>query len=206
MKTCGICKESKPLDEFISDKRVKNGTGSRCKPCQRQVSKEYRRKNPEKVRDYYRNNRERLLADQRRYYEENPEKYKAKIKANCERIAKDPKWIEYKREWHRKNADRYREYHREWAEANREKTREYRRKSENKRRARLRSLPFEDVDHLKVFKRDSGICGICCEPVNPEDWHLDHIVPLALGGSHLYENVQVSHPRCNLSKGSRLAA
>ena len=55
-----------------------------------------------------------------------------------------------------------------------------------------------------MFKRDKGRCGICRKKVDPADWHLDHIVPLSRGGEHSYANVQVTHPFCNESKGTKL--
>jgi 5-methylcytosine-specific restriction endonuclease McrA len=53
-----------------------------------------------------------------------------------------------------------------------------------------------------VFKRDRGLCGVCLEPVDPANWHLDHVRPISRGGLHCYANVQVSHPRCNLKKAT----
>jgi 5-methylcytosine-specific restriction endonuclease McrA len=37
------------------------------------------------------------------------------------------------------------------------------------------------------------------------DWHIDHRVPLALGGSDVLTNVGPSHPDCNLRGGATLA-
>jgi 5-methylcytosine-specific restriction endonuclease McrA len=34
---------------------------------------------------------------------------------------------------------------------------------------------------------------------------LDHIVPVSLGGTHTWANVQLAHLRCNVSKGNRPA-
>jgi hypothetical protein len=68
------------------------------------------------------------------------------------------------------------------------------------RRARKRNQFVENVYRSKVFKRDAGICGICHEAVDPLDWHLDHVRPLARGGEHSYANTQVSHPVCNQRK------
>jgi len=65
----------------------------------------------------------------------------------------------------------------------------------------------EYVNKWQVFERDGWICGLCHEPVDREakwpDWEspsLDHIVPLAVGGPHIYENVQCAHLGCNLIK------
>ena len=48
-----------------------------------------------------------------------------------------------------------------------------------------------------VWDRDGGACGICGDPADPAEWNLDHIVPVALGGPTVQDNLRVSHPRCN---------
>lgn len=63
---------------------------------------------------------------------------------------------------------------------------------------------IEHIDRDVVFVRDRGICYLCGKSVDPSDWHLDHVIPLSKGGDHLYENVKVTHPLCNLKKGNRL--
>lgn len=78
------------------------------------------------------------------------------------------------------------------------------REREARRRASICTTQVEKIDLVVVFERDLGLCGLCLGPVDLADWHLDHIVPLALGGTHTYDNVQVSHPLCNLKKGARL--
>jgi 5-methylcytosine-specific restriction endonuclease McrA len=78
------------------------------------------------------------------------------------------------------------------------------RRKDQRRRARKRSAFIEDVHPLVVLERDDGVCGICGGDVDPEDFHVDHIIPLARGGEHRYANVQPAHPWCNLSKCDRL--
>ena len=73
-----------------------------------------------------------------------------------------------------------------------------------RRRAQKLRLPSEHVDFTFVLCRDAGICGICQYPVDPTDWHLDHVIPLSKGGHHTYANVQVAHPDCNQHKHGRL--
>jgi 5-methylcytosine-specific restriction endonuclease McrA len=60
----------------------------------------------------------------------------------------------------------------------------------------------EAVDALTVLERDDGVCGICGEDIDPTDFHVDHILPLARGGPHVYSNVQIAHPECNIRKGA----
>lgn len=78
------------------------------------------------------------------------------------------------------------------------------------RRARMvGNGPIEIVDHVVVFNRDGWVCGICGKKVNrdriypdPKSPSLDHIIPIANGGSHTYQNVQLAHLRCNIMKGA----
>lgn len=74
----------------------------------------------------------------------------------------------------------------------------------SQRRAILRKVKVELVDRKVVFDRDGGICHICKTLVNPNNWHLDHVVPISKDGQHQYNNVAVAHPECNLKKGNRM--
>lgn len=65
----------------------------------------------------------------------------------------------------------------------------------------------EPIFRLKVFQRDAWICRLCMKPVDrdaevPDSLAptIDHILPLALGGAHVYENVQTAHFICNSAK------
>jgi len=79
------------------------------------------------------------------------------------------------------------------------------------RKRRLRSGMHKDrIDPIKVFERDAwrcGICGLNTDKTKRGTWHpkapeLDHIVALANGGTHTWDNVQCSHRSCNGSKGA----
>jgi 5-methylcytosine-specific restriction endonuclease McrA len=74
---------------------------------------------------------------------------------------------------------------------------------EARRRARKRAAFVEDVHSLVVLERDDGVCGICGGDVDPMNFDVDHVVPLARGGEHSYANVQAAHPPCNTRKGAR---
>ena len=53
-----------------------------------------------------------------------------------------------------------------------------------------------------VIDRDGYVCGLCGGDVEPADVHIDHILPVAHGGSEVVHNLQVTHSRCNLRKGA----
>jgi 5-methylcytosine-specific restriction endonuclease McrA len=74
---------------------------------------------------------------------------------------------------------------------------------EARRRARVRSTFTERIDYRLVLQMHDGICGICGTLVDPECYEVDHVVALANGGTHTYDNVQPAHPLCNRRKGAR---
>jgi 5-methylcytosine-specific restriction endonuclease McrA len=74
---------------------------------------------------------------------------------------------------------------------------------ENRRRARLLGQFVAVVDPEAIRLRDRGMCGICGHVVASDQESLDHILPLALGGTHEPANVQLAHRVCNSRKGAK---
>jgi 5-methylcytosine-specific restriction endonuclease McrA len=83
-------------------------------------------------------------------------------------------------------------------------------KSKTLRRVR-QAIRAESIDPIKVFDRDGWRCHMCkqktpkhlrgtYEDLAPE---LDHIITLADGGSHTWDNVACSCRQCNIRKGSK---
>jgi 5-methylcytosine-specific restriction protein A len=54
-----------------------------------------------------------------------------------------------------------------------------------------------------VLARDGRVCRQCGAEGSTTKLHIDHIVPLAKGGSSDPSNLQVLCQRCNLEKGAR---
>jgi hypothetical protein len=91
-----------------------------------------------------------------------------------------------------------------WQKAHPDAVKAIHRRKAHRRRLRRQDAFVEDVDPLVLLERDDGACGICGADVDPLNFHVDHIVPLARGGEHSYANAQVAHPACNARKGARL--
>ncbi len=82
----------------------------------------------------------------------------------------------------------------------------------HEKRARLKGLPYVyGITPARVFDRDAWRCQLCGRktpralrgkhlPTSPE---LDHIVPLAAGGGHTWDNVQCACHECNAKKGAK---
>lgn len=81
------------------------------------------------------------------------------------------------------------------------------REIEHRRRARFRKAFVAPVSFRKICERDHWTCRLCGQPVargtKPPDLlapTLDHIIPLARGGTHEPGNVQLAHFICNSRK------
>lgn len=53
-----------------------------------------------------------------------------------------------------------------------------------------------------LMKVQRGRCAICRQRLGKET-HIDHVIPLKLGGSNRRSNLQLTCPSCNMSKGAR---
>ena len=69
------------------------------------------------------------------------------------------------------------------------------------RSARKRGAAVSAVDYEFIKARDGMRCQLCHKKVKPSDLSFDHIQPLSKGGAHTTANLQVTHLRCNLSRG-----
>jgi len=66
-----------------------------------------------------------------------------------------------------------------------------------------------DIDLDTLDLRDGGICHICkgivdweASPLSNRYGSIDHVVPLAKGGTHTWDNVKLAHRLCNSRKGA----
>lgn len=65
--------------------------------------------------------------------------------------------------------------------------------------------PIPAALRAAVVERDKGVCQLCGQAVTREQkLHIDHILPVRHGGRSVFDNLQVAHSHCNLSKGARL--
>ena len=96
-------------------------------------------------------------------------------------------------------------------------------KADNKRRDFNRRVKLmsamvdKDITVEGLYRRDGGTCYLCGRKCNFEDytvkdgafivgdWYpsIDHVIPLAKGGLHSWNNVMLAHHRCNSEKSDK---
>lgn len=85
-----------------------------------------------------------------------------------------------------------------------------RREKAHERRARTKGAFVARVSRAAIFARDNWTCQLCGLPANPTATvpdplspTIDHVIPLANGGTHGPDNVQLAHFICNSTKSNR---
>lgn len=143
----------------------------------------YRKANPNKDREYRLANLERLRALDKAYAEANREKARKRA----------AEWLANNKERAKAYSRRYRMEHREERLARK-----------HIRRAKKRSSGGVLSKGLarRLFKLQKGKCACCRKPLG-DDYHLDHIMPIALGGENMDHNIQLLRKECNLSKQAK---
>lgn len=212
-RICKRCKDSHPLtDEYFPT--YKNRVGAilfrhLCYACWKINRADMRkRRNPEKVKaekqSNFKRHPETNKKRQERYIEkklkENPNYFKDKTKADVNAVSRATKWIEDNRE--RFNA----------AQRKRRINNPILRIKEgvcrHKRRALMKAAEgsYTPEDIQRIFEDQNercAYCGITLYWSVTNDIHIDHIHPLAKGGTNWPDNLSCSCADCNLSKGDK---
>ncbi len=192
-------------------RRIKNK--ERIKESQRA----YRERNKEKIREKrlarYEENKERERQRAAIYRAENPEKItdyrirtlEQKRKAGLAFRKENKKRISEKSaKYYKENSGIINQRNAQWRKINPEKARAL----NANRRSRDRSAEgrHKGDDIIAIFSLQQGLCANCQTKLfksGKQKYHVDHIMPLALGGSNWPANLQCLCPACNLSKGAK---
>lgn len=157
-----------------------------CRPCRKQYDLLYRHENHDRrlsqAVEWSANNPEKVKAAKAKYRAANPEKTKAAVAAS---VALNPKKYKEKRESYRaSNHDAYLTY-------------------KHNRRAKESASGILSKDlAVRLIALQKGKCPCCKLPLG-KSYHLDHKMPIALGGSNTDDNIQLLRPRCNAQKHAK---
>lgn len=172
-KKCSTCKKPQKLDDFSNRAASKDGKAYSCKACERATSKASykRRKRKQQTQQYYQDNKDKYLDRSKARYEENKEEI-----------------LEGQKGWRKS-----------------ERGKEVMSEAGKRRRDRIKEQTPGGRDYTRdeIIERDSVfgdcICQICGLPIDIAggELELDHIVPIAAGGSDTGDNIRCAHQSCN---------
>jgi hypothetical protein len=215
-KRCTKCGETKPLDEFHSSKRMKDGHSSRCKECIKDYSKKWYTANheraKEKGRKYYLANSEKIKTYGKKWNALNSDKVK---EATQEWQSLHPDKVkEIKAKWRSANPEKVRGFAIKWRAKNPKKIKEYARRSNRKRRStpsgklntvisngirqslkngskagkHWESLVGYTIGDLKTHLEKQFKPGMSWGNYGKEGWSIDHKVPISAFNFEVPEN------------------
>ena len=165
--------------------------------CRRVPTEVKRQARQEYFRGYYAKHIEKIKQRSRKWTADNSEKSLARGKEWALKNRERSRAI--KKKWSDANWEERKATIKEWKASNKSKLRIY---SQNRRklaRSGGTKLSTDIASRLLVLQR--GQCAIC--RISMTKYHLDHIVPIALGGPHVDENIQLLCPSCNLRKAKK---
>lgn len=171
-KRCTKCKVVKKLYMFNKNSQAKDNCTCQCKECQKGTAKKSYTANKHKrtYKKYYQEHKEEKQARSRQYYQEHKEALKVKH-------------AEYRQTKAGKKAMI---------------------KAHSKRNQSIKNNAGIPYKREMVIDRDKrgGIEPICylCEKGITGALHLDHIIPIVMGGKDCFTNVACVHESCNLRK------
>jgi 5-methylcytosine-specific restriction endonuclease McrA len=141
--------------------------------------------------EWHKANAERIRRKVREWVEANPERHKENVARAYERLRQDEE------RWQREN-----ERKQQWKRDNPEAMRAM---SARRQAALLGAEGKCDGEALRqMYDQQQGLCAYC-ETVLFGDFHVDHMMPLSRGGSNNWDNLAITCPKCNLSKGAKTA-
>lgn len=183
------------------DRRQARYCGDRCK--ERARYERHRDSRLEACKAYRRREREAISARRRARYASAPPRERKPLAGEAAAKAAERARANYLRNRDARaaaNAEAYRRRRQADPEAMRAQGRIY----AAERRARVRAASTYAVtkgDLVALLRRHGGRCAYCLTA--PAE-HLDHVIPLARGGSHGIGNLAPACARCNRSKSDRL--
>jgi len=212
-KLCPKCQTEKSVELFSKDKTTKDGLQTRCKECAKAYQQTNAEANKEKIakqgKSYREANKEKIAKRKKAYREANKDKRAEYIKTHADRIAAQMK------EYRQSNASKIVEYRKKYNQNNASKLVEYRKayfqtpigkaakKNSNHKRRSITKQGDVTTQQLLELQQNAKACYWCGISLKGKKVHVDHYVPLKLGGEHALNNLVVSCSHCNQNKHAK---
>ncbi len=199
LKTCTKCGTEKHTTEYSKNSMGKGGLNPACKVCRNKKAKEWADNNRDRKRsksiEWNKNNKVKIRLAKQKYLKTDHGKSATKEYGKEYRAKNKQKIVEWRKKYHQQPKSKsYRSKYRS------ENLTQHR-ANENRRRARKTNVGgshcAKDVENLMTLQR--GKC-VYCKSYIRHYFHVDHIYPIAKGGSNDKENIQLLCPQCNMRK------
>lgn len=181
IKSCTKCQQEKAREQFDKRSSARDGLQSHCKACRSAASKNIPQ---EKKAITYAKRAVKISLKK--------EEHRAKWKESRERNK------DYRKQWREENRSRLNALMVAWKAANPAKVKAI----DCRRRGRMSNGSHSAGDILKILAAQNLACRYCSADLS-DGYHIDHRIPLCLGGSNWPENLQALCAPCNLSKGGK---
>lgn len=204
LKHCSNCQEWLPAntDTFYAHKRHRDGLDNCCRECRKAKSKAWREANPGRLSEYLRQyrpaNAEQIQANVRAYRTEHADELREANRARYQRN---------RTEIRKADAEKY-SVSAKFREETKRRVSAYRktdagRAAETRKRAKRENAlgTFTAADIEAIRKAQGNRCYLCHKTLKA--YHVDHFIPLALGGTNDPGNLRLACPKCNQSKHAK---
>lgn len=142
--------------------------------CNAELCRAYRLRNVEKLRQF----------DKDRYHNDLERKTTTLARVAKSRLENPEQRREWDRRYYEKNKAKFLDH---W----------------HQRKARIANAGrVEKIDRDYIISRDGGRCHICGKKPPRSEIELDHLVPIAKGGTHTADNLSVACRHCNRSRNA----
>lgn len=203
---CKICKSKKRQEHYIANKEHAL-----------KLNKEWKAVNKERIKsvhiEYYSVNRDSIREKNRiSYYEtieyqkerglnyrSNHKKQLSLVRKKRHTLCKHKENVQAS-QWYVNNKEKHLNDGRIWRKNNPESVRSLMEAYRSRKMAAGGTFRKRDV--IRLFNRQLGLC-IYCNEVLPNNYHIDHVVPLSRGGNNYCGNIALACPSCNSSKGNK---
>lgn len=175
-------------------------TNGKCRTCARARSNAWRVANPDRAKArtaaWVAQNRDKKKCSDARWGAANKGRKRASNSAY--RNANVDELRSYHAEWRARNPSKVRTWNANWKAENPVALRIH----QHNRRAAARGGKLSKDIAERLYRLQRGMCPCCKLPLG-NDYHLDHRLPLALGGANEDWNMQLLRAVCNMQKNAK---
>lgn len=190
LKVCPTCHKILSVDNFGKNKNGPYGLNSECRECKNDRDKKYHQEHREEhllwSREYVRKNLEKVRQYKHNYYMEHKDEVR---EYNQEyRETHKEEMASYFHDYYLEHTDEIKTRIKEWDKT--ESGKLSRKNANHRRKARMRSIEgdYSKDDLKQALEFFNYQCAYSGEPLE-QHYHIDHVIPVSKGGTNYIWNI-----------------